>query len=41
MNAIPRILPFSDLRIRQNEVLGMLSEEPIILSQRGRHRRDG
>jgi len=36
MTAIPRILPFSDLRIRQAEVLSMLSDEPIVLSQRGR-----
>jgi prevent-host-death family protein len=36
MNAIPKILPFSDLRVRQSEVLDMLSDEPIVLAQRGR-----
>ena len=36
MSAIPKILPLSDLRIRQGEVLDGLAEGPVILAQRGR-----
>ncbi len=36
MRAIPRILPISDLRIRQAEVLKVLVDEPVVLAQRGR-----
>ena len=36
MSAIPKILPISDLRIRQAEVLEALSDEPLVLAQRGR-----
>ncbi len=36
MSAIPKIVPFSDLRIRQAEVLEALTQGPVILAQRGR-----
>ena len=36
MSAIPKIVPLSDLRIRQAEVLAQLDDEPVVLAQRGR-----
>ena len=36
MGAIPEIIPISDLRARQNEVLAELAKGPVILTQRGR-----
>jgi len=36
MSAIPKILPLSDLRIRQGAVLEELAEGPVVLAQRGR-----
>jgi len=36
MGAIPEIVPISDLRARQNQVLAELAHGPIILTQRGR-----
>jgi prevent-host-death family protein len=36
MDVIPEILPISDLRQRQNQVLRKLSEGPVILTQHGR-----
>lgn len=33
---IPEIRPFSDLRIRQHELVDQLADGPIVLSQRGR-----
>jgi prevent-host-death family protein len=36
MDVIPEILPISDLRQRQDQVLRKLSEGPVILTQHGR-----
>ncbi len=36
MHSIPEITPISELRHRQNELLAKLSEEPVILTQRGK-----
>jgi PHD/YefM family antitoxin component YafN of YafNO toxin-antitoxin module len=36
VSVIPEIRPFSDLRIRQAEILEKLSEGPVVLAQRGR-----
>jgi prevent-host-death family protein len=36
MDVIPEILPISDLRPRQAQVLKKLSEGPVILTQHGR-----
>lgn len=36
MNAIPELVPISELRLRQSEVFEKLSEGPVVLTQRGR-----
>ena len=36
MAAIPEIVGVSALRLRQNEILGKLSETPVILTQHGK-----
>ncbi len=36
MNPMPKTVPISDLRQRQNEILSKLSEEPVLLTQHGR-----
>lgn len=35
MNAIPELVPISQLRLKQSEVLNRLSEGPVILTQHG------
>lgn len=36
MNLLPEIIPISELRLRQNELLHSLSEKPVVLTQHGR-----
>lgn len=36
VTAIPDIRPFSDMRVRQSELVEKLSDGPIVLAQRGR-----
>jgi prevent-host-death family protein len=36
IEAIPRLVPISDLRIRQNVVLAHVAEGPVVLTQHGR-----
>jgi prevent-host-death family protein len=36
MNAIPELMPISELRLRQSELLSRLSQGPVVLTQRGR-----
>ena len=36
MNAIPEMIPISDLRARQNEIIAGLTNGPVILSQHSR-----
>ena len=36
MTVIPELLPISELRLHQNEVLGRLKDKPIILTQHSR-----
>ena len=36
MNVIPELVPISGLRTRQNQILGSLTEGPIVLTQHGR-----
>ncbi len=35
MNIIPDLVPISQLRLRQNQILASLSKGPIVLTQRG------
>jgi len=35
MNVIPELVPISELRLRQSEVLKRLSDGPVVLTQRG------
>jgi hypothetical protein len=35
MNKLPTALPFSDLQNDRNNVLAMLAEQPLILTQSG------
>jgi len=35
MNIIPNLVPISQLRLRQNQILASLSKGPIVLTQRG------
>jgi PHD/YefM family antitoxin component YafN of YafNO toxin-antitoxin module len=35
MNTIPNLVPISQLRLRQNQILAELPKGPIILTQRG------
>lgn len=35
MNTIPALVPISDIRQRQNEILASLARGPIVLTQRG------
>jgi prevent-host-death family protein len=36
MNAVPELVPISEVRKRQNEILVQLNAGPVILTQRGR-----
>ncbi len=36
MSAIPELIPISELRARQNEILAKLEQRPAILTQHGR-----
>ncbi|MEA3337139.1 MAG: type II toxin-antitoxin system prevent-host-death family antitoxin [Chloroflexota bacterium] len=36
MNRIPELVPISDMRQRQNDILASLSGQPIVLTQHGR-----
>ena len=36
MDPLPEVVPISELRLRQNELLGQVSEKPIVLTQHGR-----
>lgn len=36
MDPMPDVIPISELRTRQNELLEGISEEPILLTQHGR-----
>jgi len=36
MSKIPELVPISELRLRQSEVLERLPEGPVVLTQRGR-----
>jgi len=36
MEAVPDVVPISDLRHRQNDIIERLAEGPVILTQRGR-----
>ncbi len=36
MSAAPQIVPMSDLRLRQQQVMTMMSKAPVYLAQRGR-----
>lgn len=36
MNPLPDVVPISELRTRQNELLEQVSEEPILLTRHGR-----
>lgn len=36
METIPEIIPISDLRHRQNEILATLPKSPVVLTQHGR-----
>lgn len=36
MYAIPELIPISDLRQRQREIIELLSEGPVVLTQHGR-----
>src|SRR5215213_6635668 len=36
MNWIPELLPISELRLHQNEVLGRLKDGPVVLTQHSR-----
>jgi prevent-host-death family protein len=36
MSLVAEVAPISDLRHRQNEIIELLSEGPVILTQRGR-----
>jgi prevent-host-death family protein len=36
VNAVPELVPISEIRKRQNEILIQLKDSPVILTQRGR-----
>lgn len=36
MDPLPEVVPISELRTRQNEILGEIAEQPIVLTQHGR-----
>ena len=36
MDPLPEVVPISELRLRQNELLRQVSEKPIVLTQHGR-----
>jgi prevent-host-death family protein len=36
MNAVPELVPISEIRKRQSEILVQLNAGPVILTQRGR-----
>lgn len=36
MDPLPRVVPISELRLKQNELLKRLSDQPIVLTQHGR-----
>jgi prevent-host-death family protein len=36
MNSIPEIIPISDIRQRQNEILRTLASGPVVLTQHGK-----
>ncbi len=36
MNIIPELVPISELRLRQSELLSRLGQGPVVLTQRGR-----
>ncbi len=36
MDPIPEVIPISELRLRQNQLLEQVSDEPILLTQHGR-----
>ncbi len=36
MSIIPELVPISELRLRQSELLSRLSKGPVVLTQRGR-----
>lgn len=36
MNTIPELIPISELRQRQSEVLNQLAKHPVVLTQHGR-----
>jgi prevent-host-death family protein len=36
VNFLPEVIPISELRLRQNELLRSLSETPVVLTQHGR-----
>lgn len=36
MDPLPEVVPISELRLRQNELLEQVSDKPILLTQHGR-----
>ena len=36
MAALPEVIPISDLRLRQREILARLGQGPVVLTQHGR-----
>jgi prevent-host-death family protein len=36
MDTVPQIVPISDMKLHQAQVIGMLEDGPVVLSQRGR-----
>jgi prevent-host-death family protein len=38
MNTLPPIVPISDLRYKAKEILRLIKEQPVVLTQRGRPR---
>ena len=36
MDVVPELVPISELRTRQNEILDQLADKPVVLTQHGR-----